>query len=922
MRVNTFNIGTRCKVKFIESLTTIYNKLNTMLRSYRQTRLVLRIFLASSLLLSGHIAYAQSSDDRARIAEVGRAVSALESFGEDFDTYSVPDAGSTGRGQGYFHLDGGNYPNSISNVLVDLGYLSNPVPKDPQHPTPGVRNNFDFLVYRCEDRIAVFSRADDIEPTEGHRNFWANNNCNTLAIDALDHPYFQLSNALPAPPASNDVLRLTAVDQALTALESFGADSGTYSVPNSGSNGRGLGWFHRTGGNYSNSISNALVDLGYLSNPVPLDPQHASPSTRSSYDFLVYRCENRIAVFSRADSIEPTEGHQNWWNNNNCTNYPIDNLDHTYFKLSAPLPSAPISLANLDEDYTLVFEDNFSGTQLDPTKWDTALIWGPYFSINQEEQMYVDTLGMHSGERHSPFEFTGSTLRINATAVSDSVPVPERPDFFFSDGSRNPIWRPNNYSEYRFNDDYKEEDVNYLSGIITSYDSFKMTHGYVETRAKVPGGRGLWPAFWLLTTHYVEDVPEIDVMEFLGQDKDTLYNTYHYFDIEDDYRRISTPSFKVFADDWTQDFHTFGMAWSPNEIIWYVDGEETHRVTDSDYDIANQAMYLIANLAVGGSWPGPPDASTPFPATFEIDYIRAYERKLDPTLNIQEDYVLQFNDEFNGTTLNPNKWNTHLLWGPYLTINREEQYYVDALGSDADRTTSANTPFVIDNGMLSITARPKDHPNSVSIPATLPGLDDPIWRDFRSFSRNPGYAPENLNYTSGIITSYDAFKFSYGYAEARMRLPNGRGLWPAFWLLNGYYVGEQPEIDIIEARGGVPDRISHNFYTSNGGLNPSDGESVHPDPVQGYQADFHVYGVRWRPGRIDWYIDRKIVHTYETSDAGPVPYQNMYVLANLATGGDFFVHPRDEYVSPVDPSAFPATLDIDYIRVFQEKHKD
>ena len=155
-----------------------------------------------------------------------------------------------------------------------------------------------------------------------------------------------------------------------------------------------------------------------------------------------------------------------------------------------------------------------------------------------------------------------------------------------------------------------------------------------------------------------------------------------------------------------------------------------------------------------------------------------------------------------------------------------------------------------------------------------------------------------------------------------MRLPNGRGLWPAFWLLNGYYVGEQPEIDIIEARGGVPDRISHNFYTSNGGLNPSDGESVHPDPVQGYQADFHVYGVRWRPGRIDWYIDRKIVHTYETSDAGPVPYQNMYVLANLATGGDFFVHPRDEYVSPVDPSAFPATLDIDYIRVFQEKHKD
>ncbi len=586
------------------------------------------------------------------------------------------------------------------------------------------------------------------------------------------------------------------------------------------------------------------------------------------------------------------------------------------------------------ENYSLVFEDNFNGAQLDDTKWDTSLLWGPYFPINNEEQLYVDTLGMHSAESHSPFKLTGSTLKITATAVSDSLPVPPRPDFFSSDGSKNPIWEPNDYSEYRYNGPYTDEhgnsfpgyqpeNVKYLSGIITSYDSFKMTHGYVETRAKVPAGQGLWPAFWLLNTHYVEDVPEIDVMEFLGHDVETLYNTYHYFDIEDDWRKISTPSLQVKADDWTEDFHTFGMAWSPKEIIWYVDGIETNRVTDSEYVIANQAMYLLANLAVGGNWPGEPDATTQFPATFEIDYIRAYERKLDPVLNLSEDYTLQFRDEFNGSTLDPDKWNTHLLWGPYLTINREEQYYVDALGSDTDRTTSANTPFVIDNGMLSITAREKNAQNSVSIPESLPGIDHPIWRDFRSFARNPGYAPEDLSFTSGIITSYDAFKFSYGYAEARMRLPNGSGLWPAFWLLNGYYVGEQPEIDIIEARGGVPDRISHNFYTNNGGLNPSDGESRHLDPINGYQADFHRYGVRWRPGRIDWYIDREIVHTYETSNAGPVPYQNMYVIANLAVGGNFFVHPSDPYDSPVnDLSDFPAKLDIDYIRVWQEKHKE
>lgn len=893
-----------------------------------------RVTFACTMLLCSQHAASQTTNDQERMSEVARAVSALESFAQESGSFTVDGGGFNGNGLGWFHKSTGRYTDSISNTLVASGHLSPPLPKDPLHPDPIVFSTNDFLVYRCQDRVAVFSKSDSIETSATDQDWWNNNSCTNYPIDNLDHPYFQLSNALSDTLANNDEQRINEISQAVEALESFADQFGTYTVSGGGFRGNGQGWFHRTGGPYIESISAKLVDLGHLSAPVPQDPLHPTPGKFSIYDFLVYRCQDRVAVFSKADSIEPSTQDQNWWDNNDCTRYPIDNLDHTYFQVSKAQPSIdPVSIADLDENYTLVFEDNFSGTQLDPEKWDTALIWGPYFPINSEEQMYVDTLGMHSGESHSPFEFTGSTLKINATAVSDSVPVPERPDFFFSDGSRNPIWEPNDYSEYRYNGPftdsngtlnpgYQEEDVNYLSGIITSYDSFKMTHGYVETRAKVPGGRGLWPAFWLLTTHYVEDVPEIDVMEFLGQDKDTLYNTYHYFDIEDGYRKISTPSLQVFADDWTQNFHTFGMAWSPDEIIWYVDGKETHRVTDSDYVIANQAMYLIANLAVGGNWPGSPDASTQFPATFEIDYIRAYERKLSPTLNLSKDYSLQFSDEFNGTTLNRNKWNTHLLWGPYLTINREEQYYVDALGSDADRTTSANTPFVLDNGMLSITARAKDDPNSVSIPDSLPGLNDPIWTNFRSFARNPGYAPENLNYTSGIITSYDAFKFSYGYAEARMRLPRGSGLWPAFWLLNGYYVGEQPEIDIIEARGGVPDRISHNFYTFNGGVNPSDSESQHPDPVLGYTGDFHRYGVRWRPGRIDWYIDRKIVHTYETTEEGPVPYQNMYVIANLATGGDFFVHPSDTYVSPVDPNAVPAKLDIDYIRVWQEDHKE
>ena len=101
---------------------------------------------------------------------------------------------------------------------------------------------------------------------------------------------------------------------------------------------------------------------------------------------------------------------------------------------------------------------------------------------------------------------------------------------------------------------------------------------------------------------------------------------------------------------------------------------ETRRITDEDFLITGQSMYLIANVAVGGNWPGAPDSSTPFPATLEIDYIRAYRRKLNSELDLANDYQLMFRDEFNGSTLNPNKWNTSFLWGPYLPINNEEQY--------------------------------------------------------------------------------------------------------------------------------------------------------------------------------------------------------------------------------------------------------
>ena len=571
----------------------------------------------------------------------------------------------------------------------------------------------------------------------------------------------------------------------------------------------------------------------------------------------------------------------------------------------------PPPVPDLD-DYELVFNDEFRTSQLDPNKWQTGLLWGPYLPINNEEQLYVDTLGINQGFDNSPFTLNGETLTISAIPTSSSIQPPERP------AENSPAWDP--YPEYRYNGPtangpgYSPDDVNYLSGIITSYDAFRMTHGYVEARVKVPTGRGLWPAFWLLNTHYVEDSPEIDVMEFLGQNTDEMYHTYHYFDVANNYARISTPTYVSKASDWgisdwTQDFHTYGMAWSPREIVWYVDGVETRRITDQDtvngeqLRISGQAMYLIANLAVGGNWPGSPDNSTPFPADYEIDYIRAYKRKLEDPIDLAGDYQLMFSDEFSGSTLDTSKWNTHYLWGPYLTINSEEQYYIDANDTDSDLSYS---PFTLDNGTLTITADLSSNSGSDVPPQNLPPVNDPVWQQHPEFRRGPYAGPPN--YTSGIITSYDAFKFAHGYAEIRARIPSGDGLWPAFWLLNAYYVGPLPEIDIMEILGENPNQVYHTYHRSdtNGVMQSTQFIS---NGSTDYSQGFHTYGVRWEPGKITWYIDGNPVHTYEDES---VAYQIMYVIANLAVGGNF-------NTQAVDPSALPATFDIDYIRVYQEK---
>lgn len=570
--------------------------------------------------------------------------------------------------------------------------------------------------------------------------------------------------------------------------------------------------------------------------------------------------------------------------------------DTQEYTATNPLPPTPVDLT----EYDLTFNDEFDGYTLDTNKWATSYLWGPFVSINAEEQYYVDTGVTDAGAAWSPFDVSDGVLTISAIPTDSVHSATEQPN------QTSDYWLQN--PEYKYNADYESADANYLSGVIASYKSYSFTHGYVESRVKVPAGKGLWSAFWLHTFKFVEDVPEIDIMEHLGEPVDVVHQTMHYFDVNDNWRLVSTPTHNASDTDYSENFHTYSVSWEPNKVDFFIDGILIHSVNDNNFKIAKQAMHIIANLAVGGAWPGSPDSSTQFPAQLAIDYIRVYQKKplgqLTASL-LDSEYELMFSDDFNGTQLDNNKWNTSYLWGPFYRINNEEQYYPDIHGRDDQFT---DTTITVNNGTLKI------HANEIATSElpTQPPLNDAYWSD-SSHQHNPDYGDVDgwiPKYTSGLITSYDSFKFVHGYAEANVKIPEGSGLWPAFWLLNGYYVGPQPEIDIMEARGGSTHEVHHSYHFSNnnGQLISQTQASAHLGTGFKYSDNFHRYGVEWRPGSIDWYIDGQIVHSL----TGPeVSLQLAYIIANLAVGGN--------YVGTVSPSALPATLEIDYIKVWQRR---
>ena len=263
--------------------------------------------------------------------------------------------------------------------------------------------------------------------------------------------------------------------------------------------------------------------------------------------------------------------------------------------LGSFLPVGPTAFASNPVVWSLAWSDEFdgpSGSAVDSSRWSFDLGgngWG-----NNELETYTDrTVNAH---------VEGGLLVIKALKET----------FTGTDG----ITR------------------NYTSARLLTKNKFTQAYGRFEARIKIPYGQGLWPAFWMLGDNIGTvgwpTCGEIDIMENIGKEPSIVHGTFHgpgYSGAQGISAAYALPNGQKFSDD----FHTFAVEWEPNVIRFYVDGLLYKTRTPADLPagkswVFDHPFFIILNVAVGGGWPGNPDATTVFPQQMQVDYVRVYKR--------------------------------------------------------------------------------------------------------------------------------------------------------------------------------------------------------------------------------------------------------------------------------------------------------
>lgn len=242
-----------------------------------------------------------------------------------------------------------------------------------------------------------------------------------------------------------------------------------------------------------------------------------------------------------------------------------------------------------EPDYVLVWSDEFDaavGTPPDPERWTYDLGRGAGGWGNQELQTYTDRPEnvAHDGDGH-----------LVITARAESL------------GS-----------------------ADYTSARIRTEGLFEQTYGRFEARIRLPRGQGIWPAFWMLGSDFRDvgwpECGEIDIMEYRGQEPNLVLGTVHGPEYSGG--QSIGADFELDNADFDAGFHVFAIEWTDRRISWFVDDVAYHRVRPQDLGgrdwVFDHPFFLILNVAVGGNFVGSPNASTSFPQSMTIDWVRVY----------------------------------------------------------------------------------------------------------------------------------------------------------------------------------------------------------------------------------------------------------------------------------------------------------
>lgn len=262
---------------------------------------------------------------------------------------------------------------------------------------------------------------------------------------------------------------------------------------------------------------------------------------------------------------------------------------------------------------------------------------GRYIKKSIVVSLVSDKIALDSGY-FSPTSYAGYTMvwsdEFDGTTINTN-------DWVFETGAGG--WGNNEWQYYRRENAWVSDGAltiearqqaysgsEYTSARMITKDKQEFKYGRIDIRALLPEGQGIWPALWMLGEN-ISSVGwpacgEIDIMEMIGGEarENTVYGTLHW-DLDG---HVQSGGSKTLADHTFADkYHVFSITWDETTIKWYVDNEQYYvlNITPDHMTEFHQNFFIIFNIALGGSWPGYPDATTKFPQQMKVDYIRVFQ---------------------------------------------------------------------------------------------------------------------------------------------------------------------------------------------------------------------------------------------------------------------------------------------------------